>query len=332
MPAYNEAASIEATLASIFGQSRPPDEVIVVDDCSTDGTGDIAHRCGAHVVRTPQNTGAKGQALNTGLQHATSDIVVTIDADTILAPDALSHIVEPLADPAVAAACGYMLPQRLDTTWQRGRYIEYMASLTFYKTIQSGMRALVVLSGCFTAFRRDVLVRLGGFKGRTIGEDLDMTWELHINGERMVYTPNAVCYPLDPGPVRQYYAQVKRWAHGFFQNIAVHRGALFRNRRLGLLIVASLLDIMTIPAYLVGAAIATFLWSWRALLILLAIEFATIFIPTAIGAWRIGQLKRAVLFFPFVWQTRILCLWIFWTAMIQVLVLGRKLHVWEKGH
>ncbi len=342
VPAYNEASTIKDTLNSLLRQTRPPDQIFVVDDYSDDGTGETAARCGAAVIRTPKNTGTKAQAQNAALPYAyvrrrngdyvPVDIVVTVDADTVLAPDALEKILAAFADPAVVAACGFLLPQRVRTSWERGRFIEYLFGLTFYKSIQNRWGAIVVCSGCFSAFRLSALERYGGFKPRTMAEDMDLTWELHIHGEKVVYVPEAMCYPLDPPTWRIYRQQVNRWATAFYQNIRVHHRALSRTPLLQLLVAAALLDILIAPLYLGGLALAGYYWGLRGVGIVLGIDALCLAVPTLAGAIRRGRVGDALLSFPFAYINRFANLWISWKAMIQVWVLGGTIRAWEKGH
>ena len=83
IPAYNEAATVADTIRSIQSQSLQPAEIIVVDDCSSDGTGKVARDCGATVLRTPANTGSKAGAQNHALHRVNTPWVMTIDADTV---------------------------------------------------------------------------------------------------------------------------------------------------------------------------------------------------------------------------------------------------------
>ena len=89
IPAYNEAASVGDTIKSLQTQTTPPAAIIVVDDCSTDGTGDLARAFGVVVVRPPTNTGSKAGAQNFGLRSVRTPLTVAVDADTVLARDAL---------------------------------------------------------------------------------------------------------------------------------------------------------------------------------------------------------------------------------------------------
>src|SRR5918995_4998552 len=92
VPAYNEAASIADTIRSLQRQTRRIDEIIVVDDCSTDGTTEVAEALGVTVLRPPVNTGSKAGAQTYALPFVRTEFAMAIDADTELASDAVEKI------------------------------------------------------------------------------------------------------------------------------------------------------------------------------------------------------------------------------------------------
>ncbi len=169
VPAYNEAASIADTVGSLLNQTRKIDEIIVIDDFSNDGTGDIARSLGVTVVRPPRNTGSKAGAQTFALRQVTTEFTMAIDGDTTLAPDAIEKIMAAMDDSKVAAACGFVVPRHVNTVWERGRYVEYLFAFTFYKPIQDYYDKPLISSGCFSVYRTKVLKENGGWNTRTDG-------------------------------------------------------------------------------------------------------------------------------------------------------------------
>lgn len=153
VPAFNEESGIGDTLDSILRQSVGPDRVIVVDDCSTDRTGEVARNYGAEVLRPPRNLGSKARAQNYALPHCGSDLVLPVDADTVLADDYIERIAVPFSDPGVVVAAGNVQTKITRTIPERGRSIEYLFGFHFYRPVQSMANAPVVCSGCCAAFR-----------------------------------------------------------------------------------------------------------------------------------------------------------------------------------
>jgi cellulose synthase/poly-beta-1,6-N-acetylglucosamine synthase-like glycosyltransferase len=109
VPAFNEAESLRDTVASLVEQTVPPSRVLVVDDCSTDGTGEVAASLAVEVLRPPENTGSKAGAQTFALTSVRTRYTMAIDADTVLAPDAIELLAPVFVDDEVAAAIGYVI-------------------------------------------------------------------------------------------------------------------------------------------------------------------------------------------------------------------------------
>lgn len=222
IPAYNEAASIADTVKSLQNQTTPPREIIVVDDFSTDNTGEIARGLGVTVMRPPQNTGSKAGAQNFALEYVKTRYTMALDADTTLAPDAVEKLLNAFDSDKVAAACGFVIPRFVNTVWERGRYVEYMLAFTFYKPIQDHLGKPLISSGCFSMYRTDFLAETKGWPQRTMAEDMDLTWSFHKKKFIVRFIPDAICYPIEPNNFHFMRKQLKRWSHGFVQNLQLH--------------------------------------------------------------------------------------------------------------
>src|SRR5687767_12586087 len=219
VPAYNEAESIADTIRSLQAQTVLPVRIVVVDDCSTDATGAVAASLGVSVIRPSENTGSKAGAQNFALGSIDTEFTMALDADTTLAPDAIEKLLAALRGDKVAAACGFVIPRYVRTIWERGRYIEYLFAFTFYKQVQEYYEKPLIASGCFSMYRTTSLVAQGGWGTRTLAEDMDLTWSLYQSGEHVCFVPEAVCWPIEPHTFRFMSRQLKRWSHGFVQNV-----------------------------------------------------------------------------------------------------------------
>ena len=222
IPAYNKSESIADTIRSLQRQTYPIAEIIVVDDCSSDNTGSVAATLGVTVLRPPSNTGSKAGAQTYALSSVQTEFCMAIDADTEVAPDGVEKLVKAFSDPAIAAACGFVLPRHVSSVWERGRYIEYLFAFTFFKPIQDFLERPLISSGCFSAYRTDVLRSCGGWSNRTMAEDMDLTWTLYAAGHGVRFMPEALCYPIEPHDLHFLSKQLKRWSHGFIQNVRTH--------------------------------------------------------------------------------------------------------------
>ncbi len=189
LPCYNGAQHLAATLAGVRGQTRPADEVIVVDDGSTDGSGEIARAHGARVIAHRLNRGIAA-ARNTAWREARGDVIVGLDVDAIPAPDYLERIQDTFAlRPELAGLCGrlaeahsVLLPDR----WRQVHMAQHHGA--------ARMDRPRICFGAVSAFRRGAIEQVGGWneRYRTNHEDVDFTWRLHEAGLHTAYEPEVI--------------------------------------------------------------------------------------------------------------------------------------------
>lgn len=333
IPAYNEARVIGSTLRSLWSQTYRPDRVLVVDDGSNDETGQVAASLGAEVVRPASNTGFKAGALNFGLGHVETEWLVTLDADTILAPDALQQIVATAQKEKVGAACGLVLPQRIRNLWERARFVEYLLAFGVLKPVQDWYRYPMVASGCFALYRTEIVRRLGGFPTETVGEDLDLTWRLYEAGESVKYVGRAICYPVEPPNLHFLRKQLIRWCHGFVQNLRLHGRQILDVPMLRSFVIVAILDCLLAGLlYAVLTPVLLIFYGWRFLLAFYLTDLVATAIPVAWKGYRLGVLRQALASLPFVFVLRGLNVYFFWRAVFLECLLGRRLRQFEKGH
>ena len=333
VPAYNESASIADTIRSLRAQTMVPAEIIVVDDCSTDGTGDVARALGVTVVRPPRNTGSKAGAQSFALTRVRTGFTVAIDADTALAPDAIERLARAFDDPRVAAASGTVLPRHVNTIWERGRYIEYLFAFFFYKRVQDQYGAPLISSGCFSMYRSQALRDAGGWSNRTLAEDMDLTWTLYERGHSVRFVDDAVCYPLEPHDYRFMSCQLRRWSHGFVQNVRTHWRLLldvpFLRQAVAVAcwdaVFASLVYLLLLP--LVAVVLQN---PW--LLLGYVIDLPAVAVPVLAAAAPRREIGRALASLPAFFVLRTVNAVFFLGAVWGEWVRGRSLRVYEKGH
>ena len=333
IPAHNEAGIIAKTLRSIQAQTRSPDRVLVVDDGSSDDTGSIAASLGAQVIRPSANTGFKAGALNVGLPHVETEWLVTLDADTILAPDALERMVDVAYKEDAGAACGMVLPQQIRSFWERARFVEYLLAFGVLKPVQDWYHHPMVASGCFCLYRTEKVRDLGGFPTDTIGEDLDLTWRLFMAGESVKYVSSAVCYTLEPPNLALMRRQLIRWSHGFVQNVRLHKRRILDVPMLRSFVIVAFLDAMLGGLlYLFLPPLLVLAYGLRFLAIGYLAELVLIAGPAAWMGWRYGLLRQALVSLPCLFVLRWMNLYYFWRALVLESIFRRPLRVFEKGH
>ncbi len=232
VPAFNEEKVINATIRSLLAQAYAgPLEVVVVDDGSPDATYETARAAfGSHpqvrIFRKPN--GGKASALNYGIDRSAGEIVVCLDADTVFAPATLAELVEPLRDPKVGAVAGNAkVGNRVNlvTRWQA---VEYVTSQNLDRRAFSLLNCITVVPGAVGAWRKELVLKSGGFSDDTLAEDQDLTLTIRRGGYQIAYADHAIGYTEAPDSLRTLARQRFRWSFGTLQCAWKHRDVLFR--------------------------------------------------------------------------------------------------------
>lgn len=241
--AYNEQEVIERTVRSLLASRYALKEVIVVDDGSTDRTSDVVREqfgenpC-VRLVR--QDNKGKAEALNHGLSLTGAEVVVCVDADTQLAPDAVERLLAHFGDPRVGAVAGNVRvgnPVNILTRWQE---IEYVTSQNLDRRACAILNAITVVPGAIGAWRKEAVLSVGGYMRDTLAEDMDLTWRLQRAGWKVANEPGAMARTEAPERLHALFRQRFRWSYGTLQSLWKHRGALGRNGWFGRLVLPAL--------------------------------------------------------------------------------------------
>ncbi|MEH0845134.1 bifunctional polysaccharide deacetylase/glycosyltransferase family 2 protein [Micromonospora sp. CPCC 205711] len=227
VPAYNEAANIAATVRSLVASDYPALEVIVVDDGSSDGTADIVERLrlrGVRVIR--QANAGKPAALNTGIRAARAELLVLVDGDTVFQPDTVHRLVQGFADRTVGAISGNTKVANRRRMLGRWQHLEYVIGFNLDRRMYDVLECMPTIPGAIGAFRREVLLAVGGVPSDTLAEDTDLTMQVLRAGWRVVYEEGAIAWTEAPSSLRQLWRQRYRWCYGTMQAMWKHRHAL----------------------------------------------------------------------------------------------------------
>lgn len=283
VPAYNEEAGVVEATRSLLALRYHRHEVIVVSDGSEDGTLRVlteafdlirADREIPYLIPTRQvpaavyvprdgytrltvidkaNSG-RSDSVNVGINAAVEDLVICMDADSVLDPDALLIVTEPFADdPLRTAATGGVVRVANGCTIRDGRILdvrmprnllariqtlEYLRSFFLGRSGWSRLRALILISGAFGCFRRDLLVEVGGLDPDSIGEDFELVMRIHrLLRERrqdyqVTFVPEPVCWTEVPETLAVLGKQRARWHRGLWETLVKHK-VMFANPRYG---------------------------------------------------------------------------------------------------
>jgi cellulose synthase/poly-beta-1,6-N-acetylglucosamine synthase-like glycosyltransferase/peptidoglycan/xylan/chitin deacetylase (PgdA/CDA1 family) len=239
IPAYNEEMVIERTVRSVLDSDYPHLRVIVIDDGSKDETLEVCRQAfrreiaeGRVTVLTKPNSG-KADSLTFGLEHVTEELFVGIDADTIIAADAVSKLVPHFADPRVGAMAGNAKVGNRMNIWTRWQALEYITSQNFERRALDTLNAVSVVPGAIGAWRTAAVRAAGGYHHDTVAEDADLTMALLQAGYRVNYEDRALAYTEAPTTANALMRQRFRWSFGIMQSVWKHKAAMKRKGALG---------------------------------------------------------------------------------------------------
>lgn len=234
VPAYNEEKVVVATVQSLLESGyEGPLEIIVVDDGSPDRTAEVARDTFAaepRVVVYRKQNGGKATALNYGIARARGEIVLGLDADTVFARNTVHDLVQPLADPRVGAVAGNAKVGNRINLVTRFQAVEYVTSQNLDRRALALVNGITVVPGAVGAWRKSLVLELGGFLDDTLTEDQDLTIRVLRSGAKVEYVDTAVAYTEAPDTLHGLAKQRFRWSFGTLQCAWKHRDALLRPR------------------------------------------------------------------------------------------------------
>ena len=246
IPAFNEEKVICQTINSILASTYPNFKIIVVDDGSEDKTyAKLKEFFGNNpkVVILSKKNGGKAEALNFGIANAEGEIIITLDADTLFRMDTVEKLIRIFVDQRVGAVAGNAkVGNRINllTRWQA---LEYITSQNCDRRAFEILNCITVVPGSIGAWRREAIMKAGGFSGETLAEDADLTFAILREGYRIAYEDEAIAFTEAPDNTKDFLKQRFRWMYGTFQTAWKHRDALFRgkNRSLGIIALPNIL-------------------------------------------------------------------------------------------
>lgn len=301
VPAHNEATVILESVTALLQLRYARTEVVVVDDGSRDSTAAIlvdafdmvpdrmavasaieqegatieTLRSRVHpglILVRKESVGRRSDAVNAGLRVASHELVCMIDADSILDPDALLHVVQPfIDDDRVVAAGGVVLPSN-GATVRAGRIVstrvprsiivrtqvlEYLRAFLVGRSGWSSLNGLLIISGAFGIFRRQAVVDLGGLDAASLAEDADLVVGLHRMMRergvpfRVVFCPEPVCWTEVPSTLKVLRKQRERWSQGLGELLWKYRHMIGRPR-------FGVLGVVTMPYFVLFELVGPF--------------------------------------------------------------------------
>jgi cellulose synthase/poly-beta-1,6-N-acetylglucosamine synthase-like glycosyltransferase len=319
VPAHNEEKSICVALRNLLDLDYPDLEVIAINDGSTDRTLEVVQQEFAlrrvRAVYVPQAPsapvrglyrsnadarlimvdkeagGSKADAVNAGLNAATSPYVCVVDADSVLERDALLRIMLPvLTDPKRVVCVGGIVRVLNGSEIEAGRIrrvrlprksieviqvVEYLRAFLIGREAWARGNMLMIISGAFGVFRTDLVRAVGGYRSRAIGEDFDLVTRLHRHLREqgadysIQFVPDPVCWTEVPSDLKSLARQRARWQKGLLDVLWPNKDMLFRPRygRIGFLALPYLwLFELLAPVIELGGIVTIALAAWLGVL------------------------------------------------------------------
>ncbi|MCT1459782.1 glycosyltransferase family 2 protein [Aestuariimicrobium sp. p3-SID1156] len=219
--------------------------MVVINDGSTDRTDEVMralvaeHQASGHPARLVYErkpNGGKASAMNRALELASGELVITTDADSVMAPDALTHFARQFEDPTVMSVSGNVKIGNAVGIIGLVQQLEYMYGFWFKKA-DALMGSMYIVGGAAAAYRRRVFDTLPRTKDRTvfdernITEDIEMSTRIQDAGHRISYAPDAVIHTEGPTEWKAFARQRLRWKYGRFLTFLQYRHLFFSTRR-----------------------------------------------------------------------------------------------------
>ncbi|MFH1528474.1 MAG: glycosyltransferase [Bacteroidota bacterium] len=330
IPAYNEEKSISQCIDSCLNQTKKPEEIIIVNDGSTDKTREILDYYqsvyGIKVINLKKNTGNKSKAQEIGLKYVQTDIFIATDADTLLDAGFVEEIIKQFKKNNVVAICGYI--KSLKYNWITAcREISYIYSQNFHKLAQSYINAIFVIPGCTSAFNTNNFKKHIFFDHDSITEDLDFTFSLHKLNQKIFYARKAIVYTQDPPNLSSYINQLKRWYGGSWQMMVKHKDIFYKkwNNALEL----SLVYWENLLCACIYLSLPVLVFLFPKMLWFVVFDFVLLFSITIYGSISRKRIDL-IYYFPISYFLRFVDYYVFLTEFFKVIIFKRKNLVWFK--
>ncbi|QDI88132.1 glycosyltransferase [Candidatus Nitrosopumilus sp. SW] len=231
IPAYNEEKVIANTIEGLLETKYPKKEIIFVDDGSKDNTLRIATNFKGQIKVLHKENGGKATAINYGIQYSTGEIIVIVDADTIIGRQSLKEIVKGFeVNEHVAAVAGNIKVRNQKNWITKCQALEYITGIQIVRRAFDVFGSITIVPGALGAFKKSFLTEAGAYGKETIVEDFDQTIKLLKAGLITQGSAKATAYTEAPNTLRDFIAQRKRWYRGNIQVLKRHSDALTNPR------------------------------------------------------------------------------------------------------
>lgn len=334
VPAWNEEVGILRTVKSVISNVYEKFELIVVNDGSTDKTHHtmenfMAEAKDKRIKYFSKENSGKGSALNFGLSQAKGEIILTVDADSVLHSEAIGNLIRYFADSTIDAAVGNVRVANSNNMIGLLQRLEYLFGF-YFKRAHSVMGAEYIFGGACAAFRRSkVFDSLGHFDTSNKTEDIELSMRIRHHGLHSVYAEDVVCFTEGAADISGLLSQRLRWKKGRFDTFIKYRRLFFsldkrHNRFLSWFILpyAALSELQLLFEPIGIALLVTYSFvSGDYISLALGVSFIFLsYFVTAFFNHRQVDL-RLVLLFPLTWPLFYFLVWVEYLALLKSLVM-----------
>ena len=231
IPAYNEEKVIANTIEALIETKYPKKEIIFIDDGSKDNTLEIASRYKDKITILHKENGGKASALNYGLVYSKGEVIVIVDADTIIGRNSLLEIIKGFEVTENVAAVAGNIKVRNPINWiTKCQSLEYITGIQIVRRAFDIFGTITIVPGALGAFKKKFLIDSGAYQKDTIVEDFDTTIKLLKSGLITQGSTKSTAYTEAPSTLHDFIQQRKRWYRGNIQVLKRHSDALTNPR------------------------------------------------------------------------------------------------------
>jgi cellulose synthase/poly-beta-1,6-N-acetylglucosamine synthase-like glycosyltransferase len=226
LPMFNEEKVIVKTVKNLLNIKYKYLGIIIIDDGSTDGS---LHVVNNHFKGHPrikiihQENSGKANALNAAILESESEIVVCIDADTMVRRNVMDEILPFFLDKKVAAVAGHVVVGNKINLITNTQYVEYITNQNFERSVFESINGIVAIPGAIGAFRRSIVTEVGGYTQHMLTEDSDLTLKIHSRNYVIKNAPDAIGFTEAPASLKDFFSQRVRWKVGLIQVLLKYR-------------------------------------------------------------------------------------------------------------
>lgn len=241
IPAYNEEQSIRETIEHIMALEYPKVklEVIAINDGSTDKTEEIIKKLMnkyANLKLLDKKNSGKANSLNEGIKVAQGELIAVVDSDSFPSKDSLKKLIGYFDDKEMGAVTSYVNVRNKDQNFfGKLQSLEYVL-LGWSRKLLDFVGSVYVTNGPLSVYRKEYVIKVGGFNPKSVTEDIDITWNLLCHSYKTAMCLDARVSTIAPTTFKKWFKQRTRWGVGGLQAISKYRSMFFKKGMFGMFI------------------------------------------------------------------------------------------------